>query len=79
MSPKELPDSSCEEENEVEASCDDVPTSDEEAPVSDEPVSEEMSEVGDTEMGVNPNSLKNGCSKACPAEIRLSELNTSIF
>jgi len=54
----------------------DDPASDIEA---EDEVSEAKSEVGDTEKGVKPNSLKYGCRSAFPADILWSELKISIF
>ena len=49
----------------------DDPASDMEAlPPSEDPVSEAKSEVGDTEIGVKPNSLKYGWRRDLLAEMR---------
>ena len=82
MSPSESPEVSWEE-NDVEAFTgerevfgSDDPASDMEA---EDEVSEAKSEVGDTENGVKPNSLKYGWRSAFAADILWSELNTNIF
>jgi len=62
-----------------EVFCSEEPASDIEVPPSEDPVSEEKSDVGDTEMGVKPNSLKYGCRRALLADILWSPLKIKSF
>jgi len=64
---------------EREVFCSEEPASDIEVPPSEEAVSEEKSDVGDTEMGVKPNSLKYGCRRALLADILWSPLKIKSF
>ena len=82
MSARESPEVSWDEKDveaftgEREVFGSDDPASDMDA---EEDVSDAKSEVGDTENGVKPNSLKYGWRRAFPADILWSELNINIF